>query len=1137
MEPSQEPFRFEDPRQERIYRRLRGLVGHGPADFFKDACQLMANPASLGSTSHLVSHLLREIEGALRDVLETVGEREQRLQKSKKDENNHKEEILAILRGLQIAGADPVAVAWQRISGKGNSYGLGARAHRNALTPARPVDDDFHQFWDDMQGIFHIVLEKFETRYLGVNQLLDQLIAKPAPTQADVDKLKKNVPNNIVAHGYFFDRLTSPLWLDLLQTNGLFSHPPAPEVDSEKGTIGYSVWPQSRYLARVAPQTPERVLRIMLAVPPTDNFRVYEDFADAASVMPSELAAKWSEQEAERVGKLESLSGLLPGKLSKLMSYLLQSEQVAAAFSLARSLLDVLPDLRSEKQNKDEYSLPPEPRARVSAWEYKRILEGMIPLLPPAARMLAFDLFCAFLEKAITLSKNSSEDECGAGDFSYIWHPHLEDKPRGDHLSNILVSAVCEVVRAIVAHDPIQLPALVESLEKRRYEIFRRIALDLLRRYPDTDVSLIAARLTDRCLFDVRGIQHEYELLAVECFGKLRLEDQRKILGWIEAGPDDDDTYKQWHKKRSGQDPSAEEIAQHKKRWQRVHLAPLHKSLPADWKERYEELIGEVGQPKGDVTENARVEVWRGPTSPMTAADFQSMSIQEIVTYLRAWQPSHAPMSPSREGLCRQLTETIHKDPTRFAREAARFLELDPTYVRGFLQGIRQAANGTVALPWSEILSLCHWVVRQPIAIEGRQVEKWGDDPDWGWSRKTIAGLLGAGLQEGLSMVPFELRSQVWNILEILMIDPDPTPEDEARDGPIDPPHIAINSTRGEAMQVVVRYALWVRRFVEKVPDGDEKVAQSFREMPEVRRVLELHLDLAQDPSLAIRSVYGRWFPSLTYLDVEWTKNHVRAIFPRQDGLLRYRDAAWDTYLFYCEPYEIVFDLLKEEYENTVLQLSTPSTTSLAPHSTSNLVRHLMVFYWQGKLPLDDKAGLLARFYEKATDALLGEALEFVGQSLSRLDEPIPEEVSVRLKILWEKRLATIKAATIPADHIAELSAFGWWFVSRKYDDAWAISQLMASLSLIKRTEPDYHVVEQLVALAPAFPLEAVQCLALMVEGDREGLEIRTWRDDSRKILATVLSSGNSVATQAAIELVNRLAARGMPDYKDLIDD
>ena len=144
--------------------------------------------------------------------------------------------------------------------------------------------------------------------------------------------------------------------------------------------------------------------------------------------------------------------------------------------------------------------------------------------------------------------------------------------------------------------------------------------------------------------------------------------------------------------------------------------------------------------------------------------------------------------------------------------------------------------------------------------------------------------------------------------------------------------------------------------------------------------------------------------------------------------------------------------------------------------------------------------------------------------------------MTVRLKKLWEKRLASIKAAATASDHAAELAAFGWWFVSQKFDNAWAMSQLLAVLSLPQKAEPDYLVVERLVTLAATMPLEAVQCLTMMVQRDKENWNIQSWHDDSRKILATAISSGNSAARQAAIELVNRLAARGMPDYKDLIE-
>lgn len=57
---TQPAFRFQDPRQERIFRGLR-LVGPGPASFYRDACQLMAAEPLLESSAHLVAHLLREI--------------------------------------------------------------------------------------------------------------------------------------------------------------------------------------------------------------------------------------------------------------------------------------------------------------------------------------------------------------------------------------------------------------------------------------------------------------------------------------------------------------------------------------------------------------------------------------------------------------------------------------------------------------------------------------------------------------------------------------------------------------------------------------------------------------------------------------------------------------------------------------------------------------------------------------------------------------------------------------------------------------------------------------------------------------------------------------------------------------------
>ena len=46
------------------------LVGPGRARFFRDACELMDEDPPRATVTHLVSHLLREVESAVRAVVE-----------------------------------------------------------------------------------------------------------------------------------------------------------------------------------------------------------------------------------------------------------------------------------------------------------------------------------------------------------------------------------------------------------------------------------------------------------------------------------------------------------------------------------------------------------------------------------------------------------------------------------------------------------------------------------------------------------------------------------------------------------------------------------------------------------------------------------------------------------------------------------------------------------------------------------------------------------------------------------------------------------------------------------------------------------------------------------------------------------
>src|SRR3972149_4587722 len=125
--------------------------------------------------------------------------------------------------------------------------------------------------------------------------------------------------------------------------------------------------------------------------------------------------------------------------------------------------------------------------------------------------------------------------------------------------------------------------------------------------------------------------------------------------------------------------------------------------------------------------------------------------------------------------------------------------------------------------------------------------------------------------------------------------------------------------------------------------------------MPEVRAVLDGHLDLKREPSLAIRVIYGQHFPQLVFLDKQWSTKRLPEIFPPDKSLRDVRDATWEAYLVYCLPYENVVELLHDEYLAAVDRLGeVPSKWRyLGADPRERLAEHLMILYWHGKLDLE----------------------------------------------------------------------------------------------------------------------------------------------------------------------------------------
>lgn len=514
------------------------------------------------------------------------------------------------------------------------------------------------------------------------------------------------------------------------------------------------------------------------------------------------------------------------------------------------------------------------------------------------------------------------------------------------------------------------------------------------------------------------------------------------------------------------------------------------------------------------------------------------MSIDELIDYMSRWEPDEEWMGPSPEGLGRQLATAAKADPDGFAIAASKFTQLNPTYVRGFLHGLEESLKEGKDFRWEPVVRLCAWVVEQPREIPGRRRGERGElDPGWIWTRKAIASLLRAGFDADNNEIPYNLRESVWGVIAILSDDPEPTPEYEERYGGsnMDPATLSINTTRGEAMHAVIRYALWVRRHLEDLPDAATRLALGFDEMPEVKTVLDEHLNPSRDPSLAIRAVYGQWLPWIILLDRSWAEANVGRIFPPQQDSSALRDAAWETYIVFCRPYDSAFEVLQGEYMSAIDRIGQASDSLRhADRPDDHLAEHIMTFYWQGKLPPDDPENLLGRFLSRAPVALRGQAMGFAGRAIRNASE-VPDRILDRLRDLWSRRLESAIRSGTPVEFRDELANFGWWFASGRFEDRWALEQLEAVLKSAGDIDPEHLVAERLVATVPSFPEESVRCLRLMIQADKEGWRVLGSRTEVREILRIALASGSAEAREAATETIHILGARGHRDFRDLL--
>lgn len=1123
-EVKRQPFRFVDPRQKRIHRRL-AIVGQGPAAFYKDAAHLMSEPLLHVSTTHLVGHLLREIESGLRAVLQTTS-----ADATTTGEDGHKTSIRIILKELEIPETHPVAEAWLRLAGRGDDS-LHGIAHRDALSEPRPVDDEFIKFWDRMESILDVVLDRLEANYTAWIPKIDQLAQKATPTASDVQFLKNRLPNNPITLGHFFNKLNSSAWLQPLNSGDLFKQPPPPEYDLEKGTIRFAMWAQSRYLARMAPLDPQAVCEIIAAIPETKNFRVHADYADATLEMPPQVAKALVPKMKQWIGEAQGFV-LVPVKLGQLMRLFAANGETNASLELARSLLGFTADSGDPSK---ESAARRQPSPRFELWYYEQILTQHYPTVVEKAGPAALSLLCDLLEEAIDLGYLPGAKRY-AEDYSGIWLPSM-DVPvqRGVDAKPYLALAIRDAAITLVGSGSATLTDVLAAFRKRRKKIFLRLAHYLLMMLPDVAPTAIERTLLSRGLLNKARNWHEYTLMVRTCFKRLSPQSQDQFLALIDKGPYTAKMRRLYegHYQKAATEPEVEVWVT---TWKRERIDLVSNDLPAPWKEQFAAVTAPVDPAEQlDAVNKTRRVVYGATGSPDEAMDLPKLSVEEVVTLLKTWKPSGEWMSPTADGLARDVARAVTADPIRFAFAADKFEGLQPIYIQGLIGGFDEALKKDVIFEWSKLLQLCEWTAKQTSAPSAHPAKRDGEE-DWNWTRISIARLLSSAFEAKENRIPFAHRQAVWKVLEKLVTTP-PTIEIM---GETTITTAQVSKSGGsivdspEPVLATIRYATWVRQNLEKQSSEGANDTRWLAHMPEVTSLLNSRLALGTKAPILAHSVFGEELGRLFQLDQDWVSQQLPNIFPDFPETKELFNGAWTSYLFHWNPGVPLFELLRGQYMTAIQRQGEPSSKARPSRDpTERLAEHLMFMYYWGKLNLQDE--LILEFYTKSSDKIRGHALHYLGYSLYSEKGPIAPEILERVRALCDVRLAAIKNATDKSVHQSELAAFGWWFASAKFDDTWSLSHLIEVLGSSQGIEVDHLVVERLAQLSKVMPEECVESIRLLSESTIEIAEIYGWQEHGRTVLSESMSSESENARSAAITLINRLEARGFSGFGDLL--
>ncbi len=1038
---SQPPERFQNrdpelsPRQSEIYRNLEA-IGPEIAAFYLSGVKVLQND-DIETSSYLLAHIAREIEGGLRDVLSTDPEK-RKIQKQlkKADLGNFSERrghIASILAALGIDDLDdPLAKKWIRVATQFHEF-----AHRQGAWEAPRAKEIFVPLWHE----FEEVLMDLVGNHFNFLNRVDHFLAYEEPTE----EIIKTLPNLLkagVRYNYFFRNLQSPAWLKPLEKKGWFdlqSRPPFYEVPDQPGVYVPSLWPPLVYLKEVANHTREH---------------------------PSNKTT-------------ETLVEIFKGIITYINN---NQERVLHKYTIwdLVEILDTFPIDWLERQHIVFLS-------QSLQWGPPLIINNVIEekFLPKILNAKARELTLLFLEVMIKDPKMLSIMEkqtpaivklCGIEAVNialkqihniiaervdrFAMLQGIEATPSEKLLGydELLVHFICSLLRRAEAEN---IAETVEDLLQKTHDIFRRIALHAITHHYE-DLKQMFWQRQDNPLEDTLLKPELYRLLQINCraFDEAEIE---QILQWIESEQDtvssaDDET-------RSKQE------AYRKREWLSALMETGNEKVVAAY-HKYKQINPAKLERPGHLFWAV---TWVGRTSPTTIEEMSDMSNAQIAGLLNDFKDKgvSGPSVPTEDGLAEMLEEYVTLNPQRFVNDLQPFQSVRNFYQYWILRGLLKAWHDKREFDWEKLLDFIYQLISSEQFWDEHHETRYGGHSEWIFA---VAELIESGTKNGAHVFDMKLLPLAEKILLVLIEKVGLIPSTIQ-----DLPTAVVNSDRGSVFSAMMSYALQFAR-VNGV-DQEDRWPQT------IKADFTRRLDRSVEQSFEFSFTLGAYLTYLLYLDKAWVVDNIDRIFPKQDEY--HWHVAFSGYLLYSKPLsEAIYSLLKEsghyvkaitsdfcsqQIDATVLP-QTPIVyldsqqidVTVERVVQEKLVSDICLGWMEGFETLEDETSLICQLVNCDNPNLLSTLIHYFWKKRDNL----PEELKVKVIPTWRALYESLSQKDDIEKYGEVLSRLSGWVALVDKIDAEVLKWLKMSTQYIRGLTDSAFFVEELLPHATKTPAE-----------------------------------------------------------------